>query len=110
MNPGATIRPLASKISTPLREETLPLGATSAMRSPSSKISNSVSVFRAGSTTRPFLTSSMRRILYVRSASIPQLLLRVSRGVRTLVVVPGSQQEEQRHAHRDAVSHLLQHA
>src|ERR1700730_18624490 len=108
INPGATMRPAASKTSAS-RAEVFPAGATSAMRSPSRRTSRAASVFRAGSTTRPFLTSSMRGVLYIRGASISRLL-RFINGVHSLFAVPGNQQKEQRHAHRDAVGHLVEHA
>src|SRR6266404_3921390 len=109
INPGAITSPLASKISKPLVEESLPAGAISAMRSPSSKTSSDASVFRKGSTTRPFLTRSMRWVLYVRGAPIPRQLCFTS-GMRLLFRVAGNQQEEQRHAHCDAIGHLIQYA
>src|SRR5258708_17151566 len=108
MKPGATICPPASNTSKPLREEISPAGATSAIRSPSSKMSRVASVLRPGSTTRPFLTRSMRWILYVRGASIPRLRCFTGR-LRVLLAVAGTQQEEQRHSHRNAVGYLVQH-
>ena len=93
--------------------------------SPSSKTSSAASVFVAGSSTRPFLISSMRGILY--SFRSVDLRLRASfdcagecapAGVCDDPSSIGSaslrrsahQQKEQRHAHRDPVSHLFEHA
>jgi hypothetical protein len=48
----------------------------------------------------------MRWVLYVRGASIPRLRFFTGR-MCSLFAVTGAQQEEQRHAHRDAVGHLI---
>src|SRR6266481_4193168 len=108
IKPGATTSPPASNTSKPLLDEIFPAGATSPIRSPSSKMSRVASVLRAGSTTRPFLTRSMRWVLYICGASIDRLL-RFTGRMRALFVVTSTQQKEQCHAHRDAVRHLLQH-
>src|ERR1700676_763951 len=94
INPGATIKFDASKISAPLaRTASWPCGRTAAMRSPSSKMSRAESVPLAGSITRPLLISSMRKILFrgrVRAAS--------------------GHQKKQGHAHGEAVGDLFQNA
>src|SRR5712692_11906245 len=93
MNPGATTMFAASKISAPLaRPASCPGGATAAMRPPSSKTSRGASVPLAGSSTRPFLISSMRGILCWRS------------------VPAANQQKQQRHADGQPIGHLLEHA
>src|SRR5215470_15415289 len=110
MKPGATMRPLASKISA-LREsrESLPGAATSAMLPPSSRISSEASVFDAGSRTRPFLTSSMRGILYIGGAAIARLG-RFTGGMRTVFGDAYGKQVEQGHANGDAIGDLLEDA
>src|ERR1700676_402698 len=109
MNPGATIRPLASKTSASPAAENVPAAATSAIFSPSKSTSLSASVLLAASRTRPFLTRSMRWVLYVGSAAILRRL-RFRRRVLAIFRVTGSQQKEQRHAHRETVGHLIEHA
>src|SRR6266436_1098107 len=109
IKPGATSDPVASKISKPFFDEIFPAGATSAMRSPSKRTSKAPSIFLAGSRTRPFLTSSMRGILYVRGASVPRLL-RLGGGMCSFFGQTRSEQKEQGHAHGDSVADLLQHA
>ena len=92
IKPGATIRFLASKISAPwARAASCPCGATAAMRSPSSRTSRGASVPLAGSSTRPLLISSMRRIPFRRR-------------------VRADHQKQQGHAHGKPVGHLLEHA
>src|SRR5260221_14017355 len=54
MNPGATIRPVALKISAAVASK---LGPMAAIRSPSRSTSVMASWFEAGSMTRPFLIS-----------------------------------------------------
>src|SRR5215471_14315600 len=63
MKPGATMRPLASKISVRLTGEIEPGPAISAIVSPSRRRSRTASVLEAGSRTRPFLIRSMRGFL-----------------------------------------------
>src|ERR1700682_6409648 len=94
MKPGATTKFAASKISAPFaRAASSPCGATAAMRSPSSRMSRGTSVPLAGSSTRPLLISSMRRILF-----------------RGRVRATAGHQEEQRHADGQSVGDLLEHA
>src|SRR6266571_3664404 len=98
IKPGAMIRPEASNTSAPWAREIFPGGATSAMRSPSSRMSPGPSVFDWGSTTRPFLMRSMGRVLFLSG--------------RVFAIFPAAadEQEKQRHAHRQAVGHLLEDA
>ena len=63
INPGATIRPAASNTSAPGTACRLPGCATSAILSPSIRMSRGASVFVAGSITRPFLITSIGRFL-----------------------------------------------
>src|ERR1700691_2523056 len=115
INPGATIKPAASKISAFFAfSEHLPAGASSAMRSPSSNTSIAASVFVAGSRTRPFLRRSMRGVLYVfliDRAAIPRSVrFRVAGKLLVVFGTSSRQQKQQRHAHRDSVGHLLEDA
>src|SRR5277367_482910 len=118
MKPGATIRPVASKISQFCKSrESLPGSATSSIFSPSSSTSRDASVFDAGSMTRPFLIRSMRKILFIGGAAIPRRVRFLRAGARVrgcgiaaLFLRAGNQQEEQRHANRDAVCDLFEHA
>src|SRR6266403_2484617 len=109
MNPGATIKPVASKISTFCGAAIFPAGATSRIASPSSSTSMAASVLDAGSRTRPFLTRSMRRVLLIRGAPIFR-----GHGFRhrmsAILGGAGDEQEKQRHSNRNAVRHLLEHA
>src|SRR3989449_9828996 len=98
IKPGAMIRPEASNTSVPWTREIFPGGATSAMRSPSSRMSRAASVLDWGSTTRPFLMRSMRRVLFLSG--------------RVFAIFTGAadEQEKQGHAHCQAVGHLLEDA
>src|SRR6267143_204278 len=109
MNPGATINPVASRISTFRAAVIFPAGATSRMVSPSRSTSMAASVLDRGSRTRPFLTSSMRRVLLIGGAPI---LARLCLRHRMFVILggPGDEQEKQRHSNCNAVGHLLEHA
>src|SRR5580658_9012139 len=115
INPGATIKPAASKISASFAfSESLPAGAISAMRSPSSSTSNAASVLVAGFRTRPFLMRSMRGVLYVfligGAAISRRVRFRVTGRLLVIFGTSGREQEQQRHAYRDAVGYLLQDA
>src|SRR5208282_1393948 len=122
MKPGATMRPVASKISVDGSVAIFPGSATSTILSPSRRTSRAAPVCVAGSMTRPFLTRSMRRVLvcgrggvffFVRGSAIARLrhfgggrsffLLRIFRAAH-------HEQKEQRHAHGDAVRDLLEDA
>src|ERR1700690_272615 len=92
MNPGATIKPLASKTSAPGAEMPAPIFE---ICSPSSKTSWWASVFVAGSSTRPFLIRSMRSFL---------------RGMRRVCGSAADEMVKQSHADGEAVRHLLEHA
>src|SRR5579862_600115 len=92
MKPGATIRPLASKISAPSAERFAP---TREMQSPSRRTSSGASVLVAGSRTRPFLISSIRAVLC---------------GMGRVHGSAADQVIEKRHAHGEAVGHLLEDA
>src|SRR6266436_636480 len=109
MNPGATINPEASKISTFCGAAIFPAGATSRMVSPSRSTSMAASVVDAGSRTRPFLTSSMRGVLLIGGAPIFR-----GYGFRhrmsAILSRAGDEQKKQRHSNRTAVRHLLEHA
>src|SRR5882672_11920740 len=109
MNPGATINPAASNISTFCGAAIVPAGLTSRMVSPSRSTSMAASVLDAGSRTRPFLTRSMRRVLLIGGAPIFR-----GRGFRqrmsAILGRAGGEQEKQRHANRNAIGHLLEHA
>src|SRR6266568_2655437 len=59
IKPGATISPLASKTSAFCGVTIFPAGATSFIVSASTRTSSAVSVFDAGSSTRPFLIRSI---------------------------------------------------
>src|SRR5216684_375490 len=118
MKPGATIRPVASKTSTPCGLTSFPVGATSLIFSPSRRISSAASVLVAGSRTRPFLMRSMRWVLCVGRAPIAGLLPLFCIGARRAVDGrmcaffghSDNQQIEKSHAHSDAVGDLLEHA
>src|SRR5271165_1515331 len=101
IKPGATIRPVASNTSAPFAWDIFPVGAISAMRSPSSRMSRGASVLDAGSSTRPFLIRSMCGFLGLR------FFFTFERGVRAC---GGAyhQQVENGHAYRHTVCHLLQ--
>src|SRR6267143_239116 len=109
MNPGATINPVASKLFTFCGAAIFPAGATSRIVSPSRTTSMAASVLDAGSRTRPFLTRSMPRVLFIGGASIFR-----GRGFRhrmsAILGRAGDEQEKQRHSNRNAVGHLLEHA
>src|SRR5712664_2295837 len=109
MNPGATSNPVASNISTFCGAAIFPAGLTSRMVSPSRSTSMAASVLEAGSRTRPFLTSSMRRVLLIGGTPIFR-----GHGFRHRVAAilgcAGDEQEKHRHANRNAVGHLLEHA
>src|SRR6267378_678488 len=109
MNPGATINPVASKISTSCGTAIFPAGATSRMVSPSRSTSMAASVLDVGSRTRPFLTRSMRRVLLIGGTPIF-----LGHGFRhrmsAILTRTGDEQEKQRHSNRNAVGHLLEHA
>src|SRR2546422_10416501 len=96
MKPGATTIPVASNTSA---EGALIAGATCAIRSPSSRTSSIASVPRDGSSTRPFLTSSIGGILGLRWGDSAGLGLGTS-----------DQLEQQGHAHRQPVGDLFEHA
>src|SRR5271157_1405883 len=101
MKPGATIKPEASNTSAPLARDIFPVGAISAMRSPSSRMSRGASVLVAGSRTRPFLIRSMSRFLGLRFAPYFERGMHAFRG-------PHHQQVKNGHAHRYAVGHLFE--
>src|SRR6266403_3059331 len=109
MNPGATINPVASKISTSCGTAIFPAGATSRMISPSRSTSMAASVLDVGSRTRPFLTRSMRRVLLIGGTPIF-----LGHGFRhrmsAILSRTGDEQEKQRHSNRNAVRHSLEHA
>src|ERR1700758_4026264 len=109
MNPGATINPLASKTSKPLELAIFPAGANSAIFSPFKSTSNAPSVFRVGSMTRPFLTRSMRRILYVCRSPVTRLR-HVVRRMRAFFAETRNQKKQQRHPYRNPIADLLQDA
>src|ERR1700730_6065693 len=109
MNPGATINPEASKSSTFCGAAIFPAGANSRIFSPSRSTSIAASVLDVGSRTRPFLTRSMRRVLFIGGAPIFRghgLRHRMSAILRRT----GDEQEKQRHSNRNAVGYLLEHA
>src|SRR5690348_3160686 len=101
MKPGATMRPLASKISTPSFGAIFPGEATSAIFSPSRRMSRGASRLLAGSRTRPFLTRSMRGVLFERRGGILR---------NTRFRAADQKQEEQRHANGNAVGDLFEDA
>src|SRR6266850_371821 len=109
MKPGTTINPVASNTSAPGAAWTLPGCATSTIFSPSIRMSRGASVLVAGSITRPFLTSSMRRVLFIcRAATF--LGRRLCHRMTSVFGRAGDEQEKQRHSNRNAVGHLLEHA
>src|SRR6266850_1718682 len=109
MKPGTTINPVASNTSAPGAAWTLPGCATSTIFSPSIRMSRGASVLVAGSITRPFLTSSMRRVLFIcRAATF--LGRRFRHRMSAILVRAGDEQEKQCHSNRNAVGHLLEHA
>src|SRR6267142_1311025 len=109
MKPGATINPVASNISTFCGAAIFPAGSTSRTVSPSRSPSMAASVLDAGSRTRPFLTRSMRRVLFIcRAATF--LGRRFRHRMSAILTRTGDEQEKQRHSNRNAVGHLLEHA
>src|SRR5690242_10244401 len=100
MNPGATISPLASSTSVPLAGEIFPGAPTDLIFSPSIRMSLAASAPENGSTTRPFLIRSIRGFLR----------LFLERRMRAALCRSGHQQVQNRHPHRYAVGHLLEHA
>src|SRR5258708_934762 len=109
MNPGATINPVASNISAFCGAAIFPAGANSRIFSPSRSTSMVASVLDLGSRTRPFLTRSMRRVLFIGGAPIFRgngLRHRMSAILRRAA----DEQEKQRHSNRNAVGYLLEHA
>src|SRR6202790_2246372 len=115
INPGATINPAASKISAPrVSREIFPVAATSAMVSPSRSTSSAASVLVAGSTTRPFLTRSMRSVLCVGRAPLWRRLwcagLYFRCRMRAFFRRAYGQEIQHRHAHRYPVGHLFDDA
>src|SRR5580693_5732476 len=100
MNPGATIRPLASRTSVPCTAAILPAGATSFIFSPSSKISSAASVLDAGSRTRPFLIRSIGGFLGFH----------FERRMRAGFRGAANEQIKNGHANGNAVGHLFEHA
>src|SRR5579859_595156 len=101
MKPGATMRPLASNTSTPSFGPICPGDATSAILSPSRRMSRGASVLEAGSRTRPFLTRSMRGILFERRGGMLS-----DPGFRAA----DQKQEQQGHANGNAVGDLFEDA
>src|SRR6516164_2633510 len=101
INPGATRKPLASNVSAPSTSAIFPVGAISAMRSPSSRISRGASVWDAGSRTRPFLIRSMSRFLGCVFSFALECRMRSFRST-------GHQQVKNSHANRDSVGDLLE--
>src|ERR1700722_3189057 len=118
----------------PLPADVFPGALTSLMRSPSSNTSIAASVFVAGFNTRPFLMRSMRGVLYLfrvrvristRAGFLVELLIgrapiarligrrrtRLRRRVTCLqhfvLGTAGSEQKQQRHAHRNPVRNLF---
>src|SRR5580704_3164853 len=110
MKPGATMRPVASKISVEWSRAIRPGGATSAILSPSRRTSRGASVSVARSMTRPFLTRSMRGILFCIGGRRFPGLLHFGSGMRLLFRATHKKQEEQRHAHGDPIRDLLEDA
>src|SRR5580692_12231467 len=110
MKPGATMRPVASKISVEWSSAIRPGSATSAILSPSSRTSRGASVSVAGSMTRPFLTRSMRRILFSIGGRPFPGILHLGSGMRLFFRAAHKEQEEQRHAHGDPIGDLLEDA
>src|SRR6516164_4314291 len=101
IKPGATMKPLASNAAAPLVSAIFPVGAISAMRSPSSRISRGASVPDAGSSTRPFLIRSMSRFL-------GRGFCLASEGRMSSFGSAGHQQVEDGHAYADPVGDLLE--
>src|SRR5580700_2905433 len=100
MKPGATISPVASKTSASAGAAIFPIGATSLIFSPSSRTSSGPSVPLAGSMTRPFLIRSMGRFLGFH----------FQRRMRVRFRCAVDEEIQNRHAHRNAVGDLLEHA
>src|SRR5258708_7232297 len=98
--PGATTRPLASKTSVFCGAEIFPAGATSFIFSPSSRTSKALSVFDAGSTTRPFLIRSIGGFLGFY----------FERGMSVRLRSAAHEQIKYGHANGDAVGDLFEHA
>src|SRR5580700_2264324 len=110
MKPGATMRPVASKMSLEEFGAIPPGCATSAILSPSRRTSLGASVCVPGSMTRPFLTRSMRRVLFcIRGRPFPGLL-HFGSGMRLFFRAAHKKQEEQRHADGDPIGDLLEDA
>src|SRR5712664_2584035 len=99
IKPGATIRPLASKTSASAGTAIFPAGPTSFIFSPSSSTSRAASAFDAGSTTRPFLISSIGGFLGFH----------FERGMRVNLGSAAPAQIKYGHPHRDAVGDLFEH-
>src|SRR5467141_1791253 len=99
IKPGATIRPLASKISASAGAAIFPAGPTSFIFSPSSRTSRGASVLDAGSTTRPFLISSIGGFLGFY----------FERGMSVSLRSAAGQQIENSHANRHPVGDLFEH-
>src|ERR1700688_3820945 len=110
MKPGATMRPVASKISVEWSCGIPPGCATSAILSPSRRTSRGASVSVAGSMTRPFLTSSMRGILFCIGGRPFPGLLHFGRGMGLFFRAAHKKQVQQRHAHSDPIGDLLEDA
>src|ERR1700674_1189680 len=107
MKPGAMINPAASKSSASLALVIFPGAPISAIFSPSRRMSCGASVFVAGSSTRPFLISSMRGFLFFwRGGRATQCVIRDE--VFCACRRAGHQQKQQRHAHGNAVGHLFE--
>src|SRR5262249_12609307 len=97
---GATIKPFASNTSALAGAPILPVGATSLIFSPSSRTSSAASVLLAGSTTRPFLISSIRRFLWFC----------FERRMRAAFRRACNHEVEDGHTHGHAVGHLFENA
>src|SRR6266850_3460282 len=99
IKPGATIRPLASKISASAGAAIFLVGPTSFIFSASSRTSRVASVLDAGSTTRPFLISSIGG----------SLGFYFERGMSVSLRSAAGQQIENSHANRHPVGDLFEH-
>src|ERR1700688_3717896 len=109
IKPGAIINPAASKISASCARVIFPGAPISAIFSPSRRMSCGASVFVAGSSTRPYLISSMRGFLFFwRGVRATQRLIR-DRAFSTFRPA-GHKQKQQRHAYGNAVGHLFEDA
>src|SRR5437899_2924464 len=100
MNPGATIRPVASKTSAFCRVTIFPAGATSFIFSSSNRTSSGASVSLAGSSTRPFLIRSIGGFLGFH----------FKRRMRIGFCSAADEEIKNRHSYGDAVGDLLQDA